>query len=88
MRFVFEDKADDLLSKLFCSAYSSDRNREFIFSGGIGKVAGIVDSILKETKENVCVFIDAIPGNLCIIKEYRKLRKMAIDHPGRMMVMP
>lgn len=32
--------------------------------------------------------MDAIPGNLCIIKEYRKLRKIAIDHPGRMVVMP
>lgn len=32
--------------------------------------------------------MDAIPGNLCIIKEYRKLRKIAIDHPGRVVVMP
>lgn len=88
MRFVFEDKADDLLSKLFCSAYDRERNREFIFAGGIGKVAGVVNSILEDTKENVCVLIDAIPGNLCIIKEYRKLRKIAIEHPGRMIVMP
>lgn len=88
MRFVFEDRCDDLLSKLFCAAYSDTKSREFIFAGGIGKIAGVVISILKDTGENICVFIDAIPGNLCIVKEYRKLRKIAIDYPGRMVVMP
>lgn len=57
MRFVFEDKADDLLSKLFCYAYSSERNEKFIFTGGIGKVAGVVDSILKKYKRKcMCIY--------------------------------
>lgn len=88
MKFVFEDKRGDLLSKLFCAAYKEEQNKEFIFANGIGNVAGIVSAILEGTDEKVCVFMDAIPGNLCIVKEYRKLRKIAIDYPGRLIAMP
>ena len=88
MKFVFEDKREDFLSKLFCAAYKDEQRKEFIFANGIGNVAGIVGTILEGTDEKLCVFIDAIPGNLCIVNEYRKLRKIAIDYPGRLMVMP
>lgn len=88
MIYIFEDKEDDLLSRLFLENYDKGRRKDFIYTNGNGRIVEAVAAKLKETSEQMVVYLDTIPGNGSIWNIYCELRRMAHKNPGRLLILP
>lgn len=88
MIYIFEDKEDDILSRLFRKSYSIEATNKFVYSNGNGRIIKTAEEYLKETQEEICVFLDTIPGNDSIHRIYSVLRLMSMQNNFRIVVMP
>lgn len=88
MIYIFEDKEDDILSRLFRKSYSIEATNKFVYSNGNGMIIKTVEEYLKEIQEEICVFLDTIPGNDSIHRIYSVLRLMSMQNNFRIVVMP
>lgn len=86
MKILFEDKEEDVLSKLFRVAYVDTSN--FIYTNGNGNLAPKAEEILSTSQETVVVYMDAIPGNASIQSVYYKLRALSKKFAGRIWIFP
>lgn len=86
MIYLFEDKKDDILSKLFRAGYTNTSN--FIYANGNSKLEKTACNILQTTSENVGIFIDMIPGNDSIHKIYYSLKRLGNKYPNRVIILP
>ena len=85
MKYIFEDKKDDLISILFARGYSDIS--DFIYANGNGNIIGIVNRLLG-IGEDACVFLDTIPGNDSKYRIYKDLRLISMKNGYRVIVMP
>lgn len=85
MIFIFEDKEDDLLSKLFQEAYDS---HNFIYAKGNGNLERIVRDCLVSSEEGIIVYLDTIPDNKDSINIYKSLRRLSLQNDFRVIIMP
>ena len=56
MIYIFEDKEDDILARLFRKSYSIEATNKFVYSNGNGRIIKTAEEYLKETQEEICVF--------------------------------
>ena len=56
MIYIFEDKEDDILSRLFRKSFSLEATNKVVFSNGNGRIKKTAEEYLKETQEEICVF--------------------------------
>lgn len=77
MRYVFEDRYNDVLSILFRAAYPPCVSGEFVYAEGEGKLEAAVKAELSQfPKEDIIVFLDVVPDNRHLVNKYLKLREM------------
>ena len=76
MKYIFEDKKDDILSKLLCRAYSEEVSSNFIFAGGNGRIKSVLEGLLSTGDEYIFIFLDTIPANDSIRRLYRDLSRI------------
>ncbi len=90
MIYIFEDKADDLISLLFKAGYSEKTASMFIYTNGNGALISEAKKQLQNipNSEKICVFIDMAPGNKELYGIYRGLMKIAKQYTDRMIIMP
>ena len=85
MIYVFEDRADDLLSELFMSAYSKC---SFVYTRGNGNLVDKIVELLQNSNDTIMVFLDTIPDNKNTINVYNNLRRVSRKNNFRVFVMP
>lgn len=85
MIYVFEDKKDDLLSKLFCKLYDSCI---FVYADGNGNLVRIVEDLLISSDDNILVYMDLIPDNINTVSIYKSLKRISRKNDFRLVVMP
>lgn len=85
MIFVFEDLRNDLLSRLFISAYNEE---SFIYTEGAGNLVNTVSKLLLENSEPIVVYIDTIPDNRETVRVYNNLRVLSKKNDFRVIVFP
>lgn len=85
MIYVFEDWEEDLLSKLFMSAYSEN---SFVYAGGAGNLIYIAEKLLYESDEIILVYLDTIPDNRESIRVYNNLKRLSKKNNFRLIVLP
>jgi hypothetical protein len=89
MKYLFEDREDDVLSVLYRNAYPVSVTRDFVYSNGSGNLYGIAESISKSyASENILVFLDVVPDNRETMKTYSKLSGLYSNSGGRVITMP
>ena len=74
MKILFEDNREDILYRLLLSAYNEDVSSKFIFARGNGNIIRIVNEIMDNTSEEICVYLDLVPGNSSALEIYIKLK--------------
>lgn len=78
MYYIFEDKQDDVTSKLFRQAYKNDStDKYFIYTDGNGMLISTAEEKLADGISTVAVFLDLIPGNESCVRIYKGLRNLA-----------
>ena len=85
MIYVFEDWEEDLLSKLFMSAYSEN---SFIYARGAGNLIHIAEKLLYKSDEIILVYLDTIPDNRESIRVYNNLKRLSKKNNFRVIVLP
>lgn len=88
MKYLFEDKHDDLLSILFRASYPNEVIDNFIYCNGNGEVIDTTNRILANSEEMVACYLDAVPGNFHIRNIYKELRRISIKNNYRVIVFP
>ena len=82
---LFEDKEDDLLSKLFRAAYPENITKYFKYCNGNAQLPIEAEKLLK-TGEKVIVYLDSVPGNKHIIDVYNELYKLHMKYGNKLIV--
>ena len=78
MYYIFEDKQDDVTSKLFRQAYKNDfTDKYFLYTDGNGMLISTAEEKLADGISTVAVFLDLIPGNESCVRIYKGLRSLA-----------
>lgn len=88
MKILFEDNREDILYRLLLSAYNEDVSSKFIFARGNGNIIRIVNEIMDKTSEEICVYLDLVPGNSSALEIYIKLKRLSRKNNYRIIVMP
>ncbi len=87
MKYIFEDKADDILSILFSNAYTQKAKNNFVYAGGNSEAVSIALDLVKN--EDVAVYLDMIPGNTECARLYKLLsREIQVGLPNKLYVFP
>lgn len=89
MKIIFEDNKKDVLCQLYNVSYSSDViQRDFIFAEGNSKALKKAIDILRNSDEDVVLFLDMPPGNVEANKIYKELKREGDTTTERLIVMP
>jgi len=88
MKFIFEDDERDIISVFFRQAYPNEKSEEFIYARGNANIEDKIKYQLENTVEEIVVFLDMVPGNREIIKEYRRYSKISRDNGYRVIILP
>lgn len=76
MIFIFEDKAESPLSKLYTDLYKDCNDLEIIYSNGNGGLYNRINERFRESSDYIVVFIDVVPDNIETIRLYRRLYRI------------
>lgn len=87
MKYIFEDKESDYLSKLFRGAYPNSVTRNFCYSNGNGQLVSKTISFL-DNEDLLFVFLDTVPANSDIILIYEELCDISRDNNFKVIVFP
>lgn len=88
MRFIFEDDGRDIFSKMFQMAFDKEALKTLTYAQGNSKIQRIVENILKETSEDIIVYMDLIPDNKYTMMLYNDLRRLSMKNGCRVIVLP
>lgn len=89
MIYLFEDRFEDPLSKLFCAGYDKSVCQHFIYANGCGNLAAVLDKTLADhPEEQILVFMDMVPDNRELVPIYKNLRHRYYTSNGRAIVLP
>lgn len=88
MRYLFEDKKDDDLCKLFRAAYPSSVSDSFDFLDGNGNLEHNTLEIMNNSDDIVFIFMDFVPANRNIKTIYNNLCRIGRKYRGRVIVLP
>jgi hypothetical protein len=83
---LFEDKRDDLLSRLFRKAYPDSISEKFEYANGNGNFVVLARKILETSQENVYVLLDSPPCNPSVNEVYMNLAKLSGEFDKRLIV--
>lgn len=83
---LFEDEEDDLLSKLYRSAYTEEISSKFVYSGGNGNLKNKAIQILNSNSDRLFILLDSVPGNSDIIDIYEDLQRLCNEYKNRVVV--
>lgn len=87
MKYIFEDKADDVLSILFSNAYTQKAKNNFVYAGGNSEAVSAALSLVQN--EDVSVYLDMIPGNTECARLYKILsREVQLGLTHKLYVFP
>jgi hypothetical protein len=84
---LFEDKRDDLLSRLFRKAYPDSISEKFEYANGNGNFVVLARKILETSQENVYVLLDSPPCNPSVNEVYMNLAKLSREFDKRLRYM-
>lgn len=74
MRYIFEDKEDDILSRFMQRAYNPEYiENKFIYANGGGNLESRIDGAINSGEREIYVYIDIVPDNPNTINLYHKL---------------
>ncbi len=85
MKYLFEDKADDPLSKLFRYSLPETVQRLLVYADGNGNLVRKAEELLQEG-ETVIVVLDTVPANKSIRDIYISLRRLSRVYDYRLVV--
>lgn len=89
MKIIFEDNKKDVLCKLYLVTYlNKSVQGDFIFAEGNAKAFNKTKELLKDSTEDIVMFLDMPPGNRDAIKIYKELRIEANNTDERLIVFP
>ena len=88
MIFIFEDYKDDINSQFFEQGYTKEISDKFIYANGNGELSKVAEDKLKNTTEDIVVYLDVIPGNRSIFQVYKKLERLSKQYSYRLIVLP
>lgn len=90
MRYIFEDKKEDLISRFYRSAFREDFSENyFIYAGGAGNLEDkMMDTIQKYKKEDILIFMDMPPGNREVRKIYIQLKALIKKEGYPVLIIP
>lgn len=89
MKYLFEDKATDAISRFYQAACSNSICKNLYYSNGNGELFAEA-YLLLNAGECVCVFIDMVPDNFEVFTIYRELCELATEEEflGKLIIMP
>ena len=85
MKYLFEDKENDSLSKLFRCSLPEHLQEMILYSDGNGNLVREAEKLLK-VGETVVVVLDTIPANKSIRDIYISLRRLSRQYKYRLIV--
>lgn len=87
--YIFEDKYQDLLSRLFRSGYPDAIGNSFRYADGVGNIVLYAEQALEDKgQDDIYVFMDVIADNRETARVYQKLRNLSIRNSYRIVVFP
>lgn len=85
MKYLFEDKAEDYLSHLFCYSLPEHVKSQIVYAEGNGNLVNKSRELL-DAGEIVVVILDTIPANKSIRDIYISLRRLSRQYDYRLIV--
>lgn len=85
MKILFEDKKDDVLSKLFCESLPHEILEQIEYANGNGNLVKKAQELLQNGEE-VLVILDTVPSNKSIRDIYVSLRRISRQSEYRLIV--
>ena len=85
MIYLFEDKLEDSLSKLFRYSLPDSVKDSIEYSDGNGNLVKRAEELLNQ-HETVVVILDTVPANKSIRDIYIALRRLSRQHDYRLIV--
>lgn len=87
--YIFEDKRDDILTRLFREAYSKDVSDNFIYTNGNTNIYDKVLNLIQADSDSiVAIYMDVIPGNKECVKDYNRLMALIRANRHRAVLFP
>lgn len=82
MIYLFEDKQDERLVKLFNSMYDGEQIQHFIYTESNQNIQNNLDQISDPQTEDVIVYLDVSPDNPNTVKIYNRLNQLETKNPN------
>lgn len=87
MVYLFEDKKDSVLSRLFIEAFESSVKKDIIFKGNNSELQPAVEFYLN-SEEEVAIFVDLVEDNSNTVGIFRNLWRIQLENPDIIKVVP
>lgn len=85
MKYVFEDNGNDVFSILFKKCYPTEISDKFVYAKGICRASNVATNLLR-TEDIVFMFMDLVPDNASLARQYDILAGISKEYDNRLVL--